>query len=118
MNRFDTFRGTVWRMTVALECGDHAQAATVAEGVRPELLPSVARQAAYWGDYGRVLARLRGRREDAVRALSRAENLSPARVHRHPFTRDTVAELVARTPRDSPAGRELRQMAYRAGLPV
>jgi transcriptional regulator with XRE-family HTH domain len=108
----------VWRMTVALECGDHAQAATVAEGVRPELLPSVARQAAYWGDYGRVLARLRGRREDAVWALRRAEDLFPARVHRHPFTRDTVAELVARAPRDSPAGRELRKMAYRAGLPV
>ena len=108
----------VWRMTVALECGDHAQAATVAEGVRPELLPSVARQAAYWGDYGRVLARLRGCREDAVWALRRAEDLFPARVHRHPFTRDTMAELVARTPRDSPAGRELRKMAYRAGLPV
>jgi transcriptional regulator with XRE-family HTH domain len=108
----------VWRMTVALECGDHAQAATVAEGVRPELLPSVARQAAYWGDYARVLARLRGCREDAVWALRRAEDLFPARVHRHPFTRDTMAELVARTPRDSPAGRELRKMAYRAGLPV
>ncbi|MDQ3989189.1 MAG: helix-turn-helix domain-containing protein [Actinomycetota bacterium] len=108
----------VWRMTVALECGDHAQAATLAEGLRPELLPSVARQAAYWGDYGRVLARLRGRREDAVWALRRAEELFPNRVHRHPFTRDTVAELVARTPRDSSAGRELRKMAHRAGLPV
>ncbi len=108
----------VWQMSVALECGDHAQAATIAEGVRPELLPSVARQAAYWGDYGRVLARLRGRREDAVWALRRAEELFPARVYRHPFTRDMVAELVARTPRDSPAGRELRKMAYRAGLPV
>ena len=68
-------------------------------GVRPELLPSVARQAAYWGDYGRVLARLRGRR---VGVAPCREDLFPARVHRHPFTRDTVAELVARTPRDSP----------------
>lgn len=101
-------------MTVALECGDHAQAATVAEGLQPELLPSIARQAAYWGDYGR----LRGRREDAVWALRRAENLFPARVYRHPFTRDTVAELIARTPRDSSAGRELRKMAYQVGLPV
>ncbi|MGH3978900.1 MAG: helix-turn-helix domain-containing protein, partial [Pseudonocardiaceae bacterium] len=41
----------VWRMGVALECGDHARAAAVAEGLRPELLPSMARQAAYWGDY-------------------------------------------------------------------
>jgi len=53
-----------------------------------------------------------------VWALCRAEDFFPARVHRHPFTRDTVTELVARTPRDSPAGRELRKMAYRAGLPV
>ncbi|MGH4019951.1 MAG: helix-turn-helix domain-containing protein, partial [Pseudonocardiaceae bacterium] len=76
----------VWRMGVALECGEHARAAAVAEGLRPELLPSVARQAAYWGDYSRVLARLRGRREDAVRALRRAEDLFPARVYRHPLT--------------------------------
>ncbi|MGH4018829.1 MAG: XRE family transcriptional regulator, partial [Pseudonocardiaceae bacterium] len=74
--------------------------------------------AAYWGDYSRVLARLRGRREDAVRALRRAEDLFPARVYRHPLTRDTVAELVARTNRDSSAGRELRKIAHRAGLPV
>ncbi|MGH3978541.1 MAG: helix-turn-helix domain-containing protein [Pseudonocardiaceae bacterium] len=108
----------VWRMGVALECGDYAQAAAIAEALQPGLLPSATRQAAYWADYGRVLTRLRARRENAVRALLRAEHLSPTRVHRHPFTRDTVAELVARTPRDSPAGRELRKLAYRAGLPV
>lgn len=68
-------------------------------------------------DYGRLLARLRGRRNDAVRALRRAETISPNRVRRNPFARDTLAELVARS-RDDALGRELRGMAYRAGLPV
>ncbi|MFN2497041.1 MAG: helix-turn-helix domain-containing protein [Pseudonocardiaceae bacterium] len=108
----------VWRMAVALETHDYTQAASIAERLRPELLPAATRQAAYWADYGRALARLRGRHDDAVRALRRAELISPARVQRHPFTRDVLTELLPRTHRDSPAGRELRRMAYRAGLPV
>jgi hypothetical protein len=39
------------------------------------------------------------------------------RVLRNPFARDVIAELVAHSRRDS-VGRELRGMAYRAGLPV
>jgi hypothetical protein len=49
--------------------------------------------------------------------LRRAEQISPARIHRHPFMRSIIAELLARTKR-GPVGRELRGMAYRAGLPV
>lgn len=107
----------VWRMAVALESGDHPEAARLAETLDPRLIPSPQRRAAYWGDYGRALARVRGRRDDAVLALRRAERISPARVHRHPFTRATVSELLTRAHRDT-AGRELRGMAYRAGLPV
>lgn len=70
----------VWRMAVALEAGDHEQAA-------------------------------------ATFGMRRAEMISPARVHRHPFIRETLAELVTRARRDA-AGRELRGMAYRAGLSV
>ncbi|MGQ0778705.1 MAG: hypothetical protein ACT4NY_30545 [Pseudonocardiales bacterium] len=55
-----------------------------AASLNPELLPSAGRQAVYWADYGRALARLRGRRDDAVRALRTAELISPARVQRHP----------------------------------
>jgi transcriptional regulator with XRE-family HTH domain len=107
----------VWRMACALEAGDHAQAAQVAETVHPELIPSPQRQAAYWADYGRALARLRGRVPDAVAALRRAEQISPARIRHHPFARETVSELLMRSRRDS-LGRELRGMAYRAGLHV
>ena len=63
--------------------------------------------------YGRALARMRRRREDAVLEFRRAELISPRRVLRDPITREVLAELLQRTRRDSPAGRELRGMAYR-----
>jgi hypothetical protein len=107
----------VWRMSVALETHDYIRAASIAEGLRPEVLPGACHRAGYWADYGRALARLRGRQDDAVRALRRAELISPARVQRHPFVREVLAELLSRSRRDA-AGRELRGMAYRAGLPV
>jgi hypothetical protein len=103
---------------VTLEAGDHGHAATLAEGLRPEVHPFRGCQAMYWVDYGRALARLRGRHDDAVMALLRAEKISPRRVHRNPLAREVIVGLLARSRRDSPAGRELRRMAYRAGLPV
>lgn len=106
-----------WRMAVALEAGEHAEAVRIAESANPAAIPSPQRQAAYWADYGRALSRVRGRRADAVAALRRAERISPNRVRRHPFTWTTLAELLARS-RDDAAGRELRGMAFRAGLPI
>ncbi|MGH8572168.1 MAG: XRE family transcriptional regulator, partial [Gammaproteobacteria bacterium] len=107
----------LWRMAAALRFDDHERAATIAEGIRSELPPNRCRQAAYWTDYGRAAARLPGRQEDAVMALRRVERISPYRVHRNPIVHDVLAELLPRVRRDSPAGRELRRMAYRAGLP-
>ena len=104
-------------MSVAVEARDYPRAATVAECLQPELLPTATRRATYWVNYGRALARIQGREADAVRALRKAELISPARVQRHPFVRDVLAELVAHSRRDA-VGRELRGMAYRAGLPV
>jgi hypothetical protein len=85
-------------------------------GIGLEEHPSRERRATYWMDYGRALARVR-RRDDAVMALRTAEELFPMRVLRNSFARDVIAELVAHSRRDS-LGRELRGMAYRAGLPV
>ncbi|MGH3916575.1 MAG: XRE family transcriptional regulator [Pseudonocardiaceae bacterium] len=107
----------VWRMAVALNPRLHP-----GRQHHGEIAASVA-----FGSYppSGVLGRLRpgagpamGRQDDAVEALRRAELISPARVQRHPFTRDVLAELLPRIRRDSPAGRELRRMTYRAGLPV
>lgn len=107
----------VWRMSVALEAGEYADAAQIATTVNPTALPSPTRLSAYWREYGRALARLPRRHDEAVMMLRRAERISPARIHRHPFMRSIIAELLARAKRDA-IGRELRGMAYRAGLPV
>ncbi|MGH3548458.1 MAG: helix-turn-helix domain-containing protein, partial [Pseudonocardiaceae bacterium] len=106
-----------WRMRALLETGDHELSIRVAEGLRPETHLLRSRQADYWVTYGQALARLRGRHEDAAMALRRAEVISPHSVLRDPITREVLGELLTRTPRDSPAGRTLRRMAYRAGLP-
>jgi transcriptional regulator with XRE-family HTH domain len=107
----------LWRLAAAMEAGDHERAAVIAEDLNPQVHPNRSRQAAYWIDYGRALARLRGRHNDAVIALRRAETVSPLHTLRNPFVRDVLAELVVRARRDA-VGRELRGMAYRAGLPV
>lgn len=107
----------LWRMSGALELGDHERAVAIAEGLRPEVHPNRARRAVYWLDYGRALARVRGRHNDAVLAFRRAETISPLHLHRNTVNRDALAMLVARSRQDA-IGRELRGMAYRAGLPV
>jgi transcriptional regulator with XRE-family HTH domain len=106
-----------WRARSAMEALDHERAARIAEGLRPDTHPHRSRQADYWITYGRALARIRGRHDQAVMALHRAELILPHYVQRDPITRDVLAELLSRSRRDA-AGRELRGMAYRAGLPV
>jgi transcriptional regulator with XRE-family HTH domain len=106
----------IWTMAAALESDDPDIAIQVAQRLNPKEHPSRERQATYWMDYGRALTRVR-RRDDAVRALRTAEELFPLRVLRNPFAREALAELVAHSRRDA-VGRELRGMAYRAGLPV
>lgn len=107
----------VWRMSVALEAGEHAEAARIAPAINPDALPSPARRSAYFREYGRALARLPRRHDEAVRMLRQAELISPARIHRHPFMHSVLAELLTRAKRDA-IGRELRGMAFRAGVPL
>lgn len=105
------------RASVALDLKDYDLAVAAAESVNPQMHSNRSRRAAYWVYYGRALARRRKRHDDAVRALRQAELIVPHRVQRDPFAREVLAELVARSKRDA-VGRELRGMAYRAGLPV
>jgi hypothetical protein len=106
----------VWRMAAALERGEPDEAVRVAESLNPRDHPYPARRAMYWLGYGRALTRV-GRRDDAARALLRAERLHKTLTLRNPFIRDTLAELVAHS-KDDALGRDIRGMAYRAGLPV
>ncbi|MGH3837114.1 MAG: helix-turn-helix domain-containing protein [Pseudonocardiaceae bacterium] len=107
----------LWRMAGALEARDPDQVIQVAERLRPQEHPSRERRATYWMDYGRALTRVGRRDEEAIVALRRAEELFPMRVLRNPFAREVLAELLYRSRRDA-IGRELRGMAYRAGLLV
>jgi len=108
---------SLWRMEAMLEIGDHELVTALAQNLNPNAHPYLERRSAYWRDYGRALARLRGRYDDAVIAFRRAEQIHPHRVQRDPFAREVLAELLLRSRRDA-LGRELRGMAYRAGLPV
>jgi hypothetical protein len=107
-----------WRLAAAVQIGDHERAVAIAERLHPQRHPHRGSQALYWVHYGRALSRVRGRRDDAVKALRRAELISPHQVQRDPLARDIIGELLARTHPDSPLGQELRRMAYRAGLPM
>lgn len=107
----------LYRMAGLLEIGDHEGVVAIAENLDPAAHVNRSRHAAYWADYGRSLARIRGRDGEAVTALRRAELISPHRIQRGPEVREVLAELLTRSRRDA-AGRELRGMAYRAGLPV
>jgi transcriptional regulator with XRE-family HTH domain len=106
------------RMGRALEAGEPDQAVSVAHQVNPERHPFLANRAYYWAHYGRALTRVRRRQDDAVVALRTAEDIFPAKVLRDPMVRDVIAGLLTRSRRDSPMDRQLRGMAYRAGLPV
>jgi transcriptional regulator with XRE-family HTH domain len=107
-----------WHMAAAREAKDHQMVVSIAETLRLNGHTDRSRQVKYWVTYGRALSKLRGRSEDAVRAFRRAEAISPHHIHRDPFVREALAGLLARSRRDSPAGQQLRRMAYRAGLPV
>jgi len=106
-----------WHMFAAREAGDHERVVSIAEGLRPQLYADRSRQADYWINYGRALFHVRGRRDDAAMALRRAEVISPHHLHRDPLARATLGELLVRARQDA-VGRELRGMAYRAGLRV
>ena len=107
----------LYRMDLALEANEPDRALSIARNVHPEQHPWATRQAAYWVHCGRALTRVRGRSDEAVMAFRWAEKISPHHVHRNPMVRDVLAELLARSRRDG-VDRELRGMAYRAGLPV
>ena len=104
----------IWKTSIALEGGQHAQAMQVAKAAHPELLPN-RRQAEFWAALGRALAAEKKTRQQAVRVLVRAEKLAPQRIRHDLFVRETVADLLRQARRDA-GGRELRGLAWRLGV--
>jgi transcriptional regulator with XRE-family HTH domain len=106
-----------WRSLALVEAGDYERAAAVSESVNLDAHPVRARQAQGWVTYARALAGLRGRQDDAVCALKRAETILPLEVQRCQRARDLLAQIVTKARHDA-VGVELRRMVYRAGLTV
>jgi hypothetical protein len=105
-----------WDVALAVEFGDLGRVPELSEDIHPERVASWSRQGAYYVDLARALATVRGRADDAVAALSRAESLSPVATRVSVWSRETVSDLLRRVKRDARAGRELRGLAYRMGL--
>jgi hypothetical protein len=101
-----------FRMWLALEADEPDQAVSIAQDVDPERHPLPVNRAHYWVQYGRALARLRGRRDDAVRALRTAEDIFSTMVRRNPLVCDVIATLLPGTRRDA-IGTELTTTATR-----
>jgi transcriptional regulator with XRE-family HTH domain len=106
----------IWRMSVAVESGDGGRAAEIAESIEPRIIPSRGRQKDYYLELGRGLAQDHKNDRAALQALRKAEDLAPQETRSNPLVRDVVSSMLARARRDA-AGRELRGIAYRMGMP-
>jgi len=106
------------QMRLAFEANEPDRAVSIGQNVHPDRHPLPVARTHYWIHYGRALSHLRGRHDDAVRALRTAEEIFPTMVLREPRVRDTLAVLLRHSRRGSPTGQELRGMARRAGLRV
>jgi hypothetical protein len=115
---FGSVDAGIAQMWLALEANEPDRAVSIGQNVNPNRHPLPVAQAHYWIHYGRALAKLRRRHDDAVMALRTAEEIFPTMVLREPKVRDTLAVLLRHSRRGSPADQELRGMARRAGLRV
>ncbi|MBV9141832.1 MAG: helix-turn-helix transcriptional regulator [Pseudonocardiales bacterium] len=84
----------LFRMWHALEAQEPDQAARIAQALDPERIPRPVNRSAYWVHVGCALAQLRGRHDEAVRALRTAESIFPTMVLRDPNVREALATLL------------------------
>ncbi|PRX51075.1 transcriptional regulator with XRE-family HTH domain [Prauserella shujinwangii] len=105
----------LWRMSTALECGDHALAASLAETIDPAELAIDSRRTTYLIEHARALYGLRRPDEQVLDLLTQAERLGPVRTRSNAFAREIVATMLERARRESVV-REARGLASRMGL--
>lgn len=108
----------VWGVAVGVERGESGgRVLQLAERVdEAKLAGKRGRQAAFFADVGKGLAREPRMRNDAVRWLRRAENAAPQWIRNNAPVRETVSYLLGRSIATA-GGRELRGMAARMGVP-
>ncbi|MGH3784107.1 MAG: helix-turn-helix domain-containing protein [Pseudonocardiaceae bacterium] len=105
----------IWRTSLTVELGEHAQTLETAKTVHPELLPGTSRQAEFWAEVGRALVAKKKTREKGLRVLLHAEQLAPQRIRHDVFVREAIADLLRQARREA-GGRELRGLAWRIGV--
>ncbi|GAA4081722.1 helix-turn-helix transcriptional regulator [Actinomadura miaoliensis] len=115
---FSTTNVNVWNVAVNVECGQQGGGVMELAGRVDEtkLAHRRGRHAAYLADVGRGLARDRRTRHEAVRWLRRAEAAAPQWIRNHKPVQETVAVLLSQAHIEA-AGRELRGLAARMGIP-
>ncbi|MFI6031444.1 helix-turn-helix domain-containing protein [Amycolatopsis magusensis] len=104
----------IWKVSIGVEAGDGGRVAEVAEDVPWQAVPA-SRQGAYWMDLGRGLLTEKRTRDEGLRALLKAEELTPQQVRNNVFVKELVADQL-RTARRDAGGRELRGLAWRMGV--
>lgn len=105
----------LWRISSALERGDHATAAALADTINRNDLPIQSRRTTYLIERARAHYGLRRPDAEIIRLLLEAEQLGPIRTRANPFAREIVATMLTRA-RPEAVAREARGIAARMGL--
>ena len=106
----------VHRVGIAATLGDGGATPQLARLVDGRAIRSRVHRAFLAADVGRGLGQVRGREHDAIGALRRAERLAPQRILSSRLIHAVIGDLLGR-PMSKSDERELRGMAYRAGVP-
>ncbi|WP_236788130.1 helix-turn-helix domain-containing protein [Amycolatopsis sp. GM8] len=104
----------IWKVSLGVELGRGPGVAEVAKNVTWQAAPT-SRQGAYWMDLGRGLIQGKQTREQGLRALLQAEELTPQQVRNNQFVRDAVTSMMTVARRDA-GGPDLRGLAWRIGV--
>lgn len=111
---FGPTNAQIWQVSMEVDGGDPGKAVELARSVNPMVLNARNRQATYYEDTGRALARLNRPEADAnaVRMLLTAERLAPQSMRLSTTTRETARGLLERA-RQQVGGSELRGLCER-----
>ncbi len=113
-NWFGPTNVAFWRVAVAAELGDLADALRVRDRIDLAAMPVPNRWVYFWTDLARALAG-EGRDREALYALGRAERAAPQHFRFNPAVRDLVHTLLTRAKRRAVGG-DLTALARTLGL--
>lgn len=103
----------IWRIAMEADGDSPGRAVKIARTTNPSAVGSISRQAAYYLDTARALARV-GKDHEALRLLLTAERIAPQRI-RHPLVIETTRGLLERARRGA-GWTELRGLSRRLGV--